>query len=531
MNPTSDLNQNDPVKQQHHNPKKNHQQKQALSYSSYLSFPSSESPSPWWWWRQNRRIHTSRVETNIPTHGNETDAHENCIDNPSSEIYDACLEMNWDLALQLCRTLPSSAVRYQEGDNLETPLYVACQNQPPLQLVQTLLTICPEATSTKSRQGDIPIHIACRYDAHISVLQALLECDPRTATYRTRFGTTPLIALWEPYCRILQMNARRTNETMISLARTNPTLHQRYVQIQHCYVVLMDRSVRIEEKCQLDVFRNDNAFHEKWTITLELLKAVAVYRENYHVSTLRALSFSGYLVHAAVALKSSGGPLWVLFYVATHFPEQYTMVDGTGRLPLHIAIGPENSLGTGMSNTRQTSSHQHWKFAPKEYWSIRLSLHFYPKSALLFDPNEPTGRYPLHTAIYHGHQWHYGVHLIVDAAPIMLHQIDPTTGIFPFQLAATVYKHNNTAEGLDLVYELIRYDPTVLEICRRRWHTTDDNSQTSPYSTSTTYSKTSEAAKCQQKQRAIVLYSSFVVILGISMLMASKFLRFDSCSM
>jgi hypothetical protein len=515
-----------PVKQhRHHLQNKDVQQQgnQASSLSSYVTLPSFSTSS---WWR-NRRINTSREGMNIHWNRNLSGTNET-MDTPSSEIYDACLEMNWDLALRLCRTLPSSAVRYQEGDNLETPLYVACQNQPPLPLVQTLLELWPDATSTKSRHGDIPIHIACRYDAHISVLQALLQCDPRTATHRTRFGTTPLMALWEPYGRMLQMNVHHSHDIVTSLATRNPTLYQKFLIVEKCHTILMDPSVRIEDKCQLNIFHHDSPFNDKWTITLELLKAVAVYRENYDESTIRSSIFPGHLlVHAAVALKSSGCPLWALFYVTVHYPEQYTMVDATGRFPLHIAIGPENSFGTLTTNSLYPSSQrQHWKFLPKEYWSIRLSLHFHSKSALLFDPNEPAGRYPLHTAIYYGHQWDYGVKLLVDAAPSILQQIDPTSGLYPFQLAATVCMSNDAADELDLIYELLRYDPTVLELCRRRWNDADNNSQKSRCTGSVSVTHRNG----QQPQHGIALGSSIVFILAIGIAIVANFLRPDTSS-
>lgn len=496
------------------NPLKHPRYLHTIESPSYLSLPSNISS----WW--NRQFSESLEGKKLPAL-NETG--NTSFDNPSSEIYDACLEMNWDLAIHLCRTLPPSAVRYQEGDNLETPLYVACQNQPPLRLVQALLTIWPDATNTKSRQGDIPIHIACRYDAHISVLQALLECQPRTATHRTRFGTTPLIALWEPYCRLLRTNhSLRTNDVLMSLATTNPTLHQKYLRIQQSYTILADRALDIEEKCQLDIFDDDLQFSDKWTVTLELLKAVAMYREEYNETQFRTSSTPIlHLVHAAVALKSSGCPLWVLFYVTVHNNDQYTMMDETGRLPLHIAVGPENSFGTPVSTLSTSLPQQHWKFVPKEYWSIRLSLYYHPKSALLFDPNEPPGRYPLHTAIYYGHQWHNGVQLLVDAAPHILHHIDPTVGLYPFQLAATIYVKNHSSEGLDLIFQLIRYDPTVLEFCRcRQWRVTDDETR---LQASKAYTNTSNETKRRQQQRQGILLGSTVLVLAIAI--TAKLLR------
>jgi hypothetical protein len=319
-----------------------------------------------------------------------------------------------------------------------------------------------------------------------------------------------------------------------NFATTNPALHEKYRIIQNCYTLLMNRYVRIEDKCQLDLFQHhhpddiNNPFHDKWSITFELLKAVAVCRESDdgtlatfqpNGTTSTTFTFPYHLVHAAVSLKSSGCPIWVLFYLAVHYPEQYTMIDATGRFPLHIAIGPENSFGTVSTKSSHSSSSsqphpQHWKFVPKEYWSIRLSLHFHPKSAVLCDPNEPVGRYPLHTAIYYGHQWHYGIKLLVNAAPRVLHQCDPTTGLYPFQLAAIVcrYNINTTTDGLELIYEILRYDPSILELCRRRrrhrWKGNDDKSQTSLFGASTADSK-------YQQQKQIVVGGCMIVILAI----------------
>ena len=117
-----------------------------------------------------------------------------------SDLYDACLEMNWELAQDLARAQPLMA-QFQEGDNLETPLYVACQNKPPESLIVALLQAWPQAVITKSRQGDLPLHIACRYqqvdDGGVAVIGWLVREYPETACRRTRWGATPLVALWE----------------------------------------------------------------------------------------------------------------------------------------------------------------------------------------------------------------------------------------------------------------------------------------------------------------------------------------------
>ena len=61
------------------------------------------------------------------------------------------------------------------------------------------------------------------------------------------------------------------------------------------------------------------------------------------------------------------------------------------------------------------------------------------------------GRYPLNTVICYGHQWHYGVKLLVDAAPSVLFQFDPTNAFYLLQFAATVCIRNSGVDGLDLI--------------------------------------------------------------------------------
>ena len=218
--------------------------------------------------------------------------------------------------------------------------------------------------------------------------------------------------------------------------------------------------------------------------------------------------------------------------MTVHYADHYTMTDETGRFPLHIAVGPENSFGSSTTNTLYTSSQQHWKFVPKEYWSIRLALYYHPKSALLFDPNEQLGRYPLHTAIYYGHQWHNGVQLLVNAAPHILHHVDPTVGLYPFQLAATIYVKYHSFEGFDLIYELIRYDPTILEFCRCQGSDTDDNLRTLRFENkpqqpqaSVAYINASDEMKCRQQRHGILLGCT-VVVLAVGIAIKAQFLSF-----
>jgi len=356
-----------------------------------------------------------------------------------SDLYDACLEMNWGHAEALVREQPLLA-QYQEGDNLETPLFVACQNQPPLKLVHALLEAWPQAVSTKSRQGELPLHIAARYQAPAAVLRRLVQDFPDTACRRTRWGATPLVAFWEAQ-----------QEGVRHVARS-----------------LMDRSSRessIQDKLTAVPSIVDGY---KQQVTDVLLRAVVRHRRmsitTSSINTTDAEDDTAalYCLHAAVSLGSSTGyHRLVLFYAFSEYPQQATMRDQAGRLPLHIAVGPDNS----------SSPTSQWKFRPQEFWSIKLALHFHPESASLADPNEPAGRHPLHTALTHHHEICHGVQELVEAAPHVLSLRDPVTGLVPFLMASArspskVAAAEDECRSLDTTWALLRADPSVLERLR-----------------------------------------------------------------
>jgi ankyrin repeat protein len=356
---------------------------------------------------------------------------EHCAD---SEIYDACLHMNWQLVEQLCALRPHNA-RYQEGDNMETALYMACENRLPLSTIHALLQAFPEAVKVKTRRGDLPIHMACRDGvANAEVIRLLLQVDCQTACKRTRYGHTPLVSLWEPH-----------SQKFHALTR-----------------ILGDRNKSVEQK--LDAFLCSNVekeLNDCFAISLLLLEAVARYRQR-NGNTERL-----FLPHAAISLRSSTGcPQVVLYFVARRFREDFLVADSNGRFPIHIAVGPDNS-----SDPKQL-----WKFKPREHCAIQLALGFLPQSASIGDPNEPIGRYPLHTALLNGHEWDEGVKELVHCAPQILQARDPIHGLLPFQMVSLSTSSTRLVDPLENYFagpclntrfNLLRTDPTVLEILRK----------------------------------------------------------------
>jgi hypothetical protein len=316
---------------------------------------------------------------------------------PSNELYDLVIDGNWHRAIRHCREHCIDA-EFQDGDTLETPLYLACQNHPPVRLIRALLRAFPAGAETPSRHGDLPLDIACRYNASIEILRELVKDNPGTVGQSSKWGKTAVSALWEGRTTIV--------------------------------------SSRVEENYS-DVF---------WQKMQVLLEALATSRQQAQGQPTDTL----YIVHAVVALGSLGCPNQVLEYVLQKYPEQVSQTDGMGRLPLHITVGPA-----------QWSHRSRRKYKPREKQVIVRLLEMYPPGARTFDPTEPAGRYPLHTALACRHQFKTGVKELFEGAPEAISLPDPVTRVYPFQLASIPIR--STTVDLDTIYHLLRAQPAVLE--------------------------------------------------------------------
>lgn len=171
-----------------------------------------------------------------------------------------------------------------------------------------------------------------------------------------------------------------------------------------------------------------------------LLEALVTHRQD-SIDTL-------YYVHAVVSLHQNC-PMEVLTYVMNEYPEQISLRDCSGRLPLHIAIASTLPMSTKSLALR--------KFQPREQQMICVLLKRYPEAAALRDPNEAMGRYPLHTAVANGHEWSSTIKGIYQNFPNALLICDPVTQMYPFQMVAS--------GDLDSTYQLLRQMPCTLQHC------------------------------------------------------------------
>lgn len=342
---------------------------------------------------------------------------------PNSSIFDLCKHRDWRRVELECNREPLNAV-YNCGDDIASlPLHVACKKQPTSRVVRSLLKAYPQAARIPDANGYLPLHVACLSNASVEVLQTLTDNDPETASLFNTAGESTLAIL---------SRARDTTESYVDFH--NPALWQ-------------------SESTEAQEINYTTSYWQKVQV---LLEAIAIHRQS---STLQCVD-DLFTLHAAASL--SWCPADILHFCLYRFPEQVEMTDDCGQLPLHLVIRrsayhKSNETLAGKLHIREKSI------------TIPRFLHLYPEAATLMDPLEPSGRYPLHTALLHKHEWFGGVKELYQNNPEATLTRDPVENLYPFQLASF---------DLDTTFQLLRKAPSALmnaaEILRRNETKTSD---------------------------------------------------------
>ncbi len=73
-------------------------------------------------------------------------------------------------------------------------LHLACQHNPPIDIVKSLLESNPNAARQRSQpRGEIPLHFATSFNAaSVEVIRELVQAKPSTVTAMSTIGVTPL---------------------------------------------------------------------------------------------------------------------------------------------------------------------------------------------------------------------------------------------------------------------------------------------------------------------------------------------------
>jgi len=309
---------------------------------------------------------------------------------PSSDLWDLVLDMDWPRVVQHARSEPQDA-DFREGHWHETPLYLACQHDPPVEALWAVIEAHPESVQITSRENyDLPIHIACRYQADTPILEALLKDYPKTATESTKWGWTPIMILWD--FRENEMN----HATTVSLNDNDKFWNK--------VLVVLRAAAR---------FHSTNIDHFDGICFSKVNGADSKASDADNSKKIPSILAAGqeeriFFVHAAVSLGAQGCPIEVLSYAMEKYPKQVFQRDQRGHLPLHVAI-----------QKISWSKHKRRRLKPKEKTFLSCLLKAYPGSARerIYSDHD---RYPLQSAVANGHTWLHGVQDIFLAAPEVL---------------------------------------------------------------------------------------------------------------
>jgi hypothetical protein len=73
------------------------------------------------------------------------------------------------------------------------PLHYVCERRPPLEVVDALLELYPQAAGKRTMPGGaLPLHIACTWYSDVSVIDALLAADRTGSRTQDELGNLPL---------------------------------------------------------------------------------------------------------------------------------------------------------------------------------------------------------------------------------------------------------------------------------------------------------------------------------------------------
>jgi hypothetical protein len=435
-------------------------------------------------------------------------------DGDSQFLLRCALTHDWDTLIGFCQFLeeiftvsvPDRVFQWQENriragkrqllaqDQWgNSALHAACYNKPPVRVVTALLTAASVAPpeplqihTILSRDQSNPLLIACATGASLQVIEALL--DPpgsgllnggSLVTVADQLGSTPLSELAVHY--ELQRKSPMYAQTalpldQVHLINTNNgggiLEEQRYDGNYQYHRSRSRRSRRRNRRnnsrddCLLETFRNK----------LErILQAAWSASNNTNSSSLTSI------VHGAAHIAATVPPV-VTRLVCRGYPHMISFTDRHGVLPLHLAVSSHSLLSSSCKNTTGSLP----LLLSRHAYFVEQLLNYYPASAQMVVPNTG-GRFPLVQAIASGLWWHTmeggkgPLQLLWEAAPRVLSQLDPVTGLYPAMVAATSMKpwsssnnNNGTNENsvdrheavkalqLDTLYFLLRLYPQVI---------------------------------------------------------------------
>jgi len=281
-----------------------------------------------------------------------------------------------------------------------TPLHLASLHKAPLDVIQLLVEANPDAALMRNSKGQTPLFIALSVGSSIETLRLILKARPNCVNIRDEDGTSAIALAWN----MMLLGKQTDIEGRIAQNGQDILSEERRSR---------DNCISLASAVKSSGLVGDV---RQWMGIIDMLL-----RASFHGSTEDPLPDKKQwrAVHASCA----GGvcPPELLGFALQLLPREVSVVNEDGNLPLHIVS--------------QSEPHDHR--CPRQLWTgrcIDMVLKISAGSALKTDRR---GRLPLHLALASQKTWNYGVESLVKTFPEAIRMRDPTTGLFPFMIAAT----------------------------------------------------------------------------------------------
>jgi hypothetical protein len=421
----------------------------------------------------------------------------------SEYLLQSCLKYDWKNVERICLVLVNyfERQRHQETSKAQlmsvdpwgnTPLHAACYFRPTPIIVKLLLKAASlyevPLSNITNYKGATPLVIVCSAGSTTQVIYQLLESDSDMVSCVDSDATTPFVALARRY-QMLRRIPKYSKMTVPLEDVTKEMMRMEEESTEYYETYSSGRGGDADEDCDENDFYNydgQKIFHTLWKKMDAIIQAKwFADTRNHHKSWPLRKSFHS-ILHRAAYVSDLLPPVMLSLMVRCH--EEMVSLESHGILPLHLAV------------TVDTISYNPTLLMQRSFFLQKI-LKANPRTATVAIPC--SGRLPLTEAIASGLPWnleaaeghrasneedrastdninmdnnYYGGETIQgplqslrDAAPDVMDQNDPVTGLRPFMLAATVQQTNPKKEGsiadvlqLDTIYALLMLDPSSI---------------------------------------------------------------------
>lgn len=245
----------------------------------------------------------------------------------------------WPAVLFRCQTHPHEATAVDK--NGDTVLHWCAFGQPPVDVIEALLRVCPQKPNHK---GQYPLHVACAYRARWPVIHALREAAP----YVDHTGSAPLHILCDYGCSEEAMRSLLSVDGTITRHRPHGLYQSIPIELWNARKGMVNfqtsvmESLRIRRRRQREFYLQD----EEWVRDEQQLHLYRDERFWRIASMLIYVSYTGQplpeapLADSQVLLACVGNefcPIQLQSYAVLLYTDSLDALDVHGKTALHKA--------------------------------------------------------------------------------------------------------------------------------------------------------------------------------------------------